>query len=200
MRVAVFFLFVFFLGMMWDSQGATKENFVPKKFRASFTQEYKSQITGKIKSGNGTLDYEFPSKLRFEMTKPDPIIFITNMTQNWYYRPPFIEGEKGELKRNIKGGNVFADFFDSLSVGLKDNDYYKVKLKKKSAEIIFSEEHALELGLKSANLIFKNAKNKTFLNIKEIDLIYRDLRKTKIIFDSLELKKSFKQKYFIFET
>ena len=127
-------------------------------------------MSGKIKSGNGTLDYEFPSKLRFEMIKPDPIIFITNMTQNWYYRPPFIKGEKGELKKNVKGGNVFADFFDSLSEGLKDNDYYKVKIIKDKANITFSEVHAAELGLKSACFGLKTQQNRRFVNLKEITL------------------------------
>jgi outer membrane lipoprotein-sorting protein len=198
-RVAVVFLFVFFLGMMWKSEGATRESFVPKKFSAKFTQQYKSQVSGKIKGGNGTLDYEFPSKLRFEMIKPDPIIFITNMTQNWYYRPPFIEGEKGELKKNVKGGNVFADFFDSLSEGLKNNDYYKVKITSDKATITFSEAHGAELGLTSAILWFKSAKNLRFTNLKEITLVYKDERETKIIFDSLKQASNFSKNHFIFK-
>ena len=170
-----------------------------QKFSAKFTQQYKSQVSGKIKSGNGKLDYEFPSKLRFEMIKPDQIIFITNMTHNWYYRPPFIEGEKGELKKNVKGGNVFADFFDSLSEGLKDNDYYKVKIKKDKAVITFSDDHQAELGLKSAVLWFKNSRNLRFINLKEITLIYKDDRETKIIFDKLQSTKSFAENHFIFK-
>lgn len=199
MKIAVVCLFIFFLGMIWNSEGSTKESFIPKKFTAEFTQEYKSQVSGKIKKGNGTLDYEFPSKLRFEMIKPDPIIFITNMTFNWYYRPPFIKGEKGELKKNVKGGNVFADFFDSLSVGLKDNDYYKVNVVKDKANIYFSESHRSELGLKSAILWFRNSLNKRFTNVKEITLIYLDGRETKIIFDSLKQAKSFPSDRFIFK-
>ena len=199
MRFAVFFLFVFFLGMMWDSHGATKENFVPRKFKATFTQEYKSQITGKIRSGNGTLDYEFPSKLRFEMIKPDPIIFITNMAQNWYYRPPYIQGEKGELKKNVKGGNVFADFFDSLSEGLKTNTYYRVSISKSRADITFSQDHGPELGLKGAKLLFKPTGNFEFLNLKEINLIYLDGRETKILFNSLSSISSFPKSHFYFQ-
>ena len=198
MKVAFFCLIVFFIGMIWNSEGATNENFVPKKFSAKFTQEYKSQVTGGLKTGQGKLDYEFPAKLRFEMINPDPIIFITNMTQNWYYRPPFIKGEKGELKKNVKGGNVFADFFDSLSEGLKDNNYYKVKISGDKAEIIFSEAHGAELGLKSAQLFFKNVNDLNFINLKEINLVYRDNRETKIIFDSLNPANTFSKNHFLF--
>ena len=98
-------------------------------------------MSGKQKVATVHLITSFQTSVR--MIKPDPIIFITNMTQNWYYRPPFIEGEKGELK--TLGGNVFADFFDSLSEGLKDNDYYKVKIIKDKANITFSESQAAEL-------------------------------------------------------
>ena len=199
MKIAVVFLFIFFLGMMWNSEGATRENFVPKKFSAAFTQEYKSQVTGKIKRGMGNVDYEFPSRLRFEMTKPDPLIFITNMTQNWYYRPPFIEGEKGELKRNVKGGNVFSDFFDSLSEGLKSNAYYDVQLSRDQAKITFKPDQVSELGLKAATLFFKNSKTRTFLNLKEIEMVYPDERKTKIIFNSLKEAKEFSKNHFFFK-
>ena len=185
--------------MIWNSEGSTRESFVPKKFSAEFTQQYKSQVTGKIKRGNGTLDYEFPSKLRFEMIEPDPIIFITNMTQNWYYRPPFIKGEKGELKKNVKGGNVFADFFDSLSEGLKNNEFYNVKIENDVASILFSENHSQELGLKAAMLQFKNKKNLRFTNLKEITLVYRDDRETKIIFDSLNQANTFSKNHFLFK-
>lgn len=185
--------------MIWDSKGSNVESFVPKKFSAKFTQEYKSQVSGKIKKGNGILDYEFPSKLRFEMIEPDPIIFINNMTLNWYFRPPFVKGEKGELKKNVKGGNVFADFFDSLSEGLKDNDYYKVKINGDKAEIFFSEAHGAELGLKSAILWFKSASDLKFIKLKEITLFYPNDRETKIIFNSLNEETDFPPERFIFK-
>ena len=47
------------------------KSFLPKSFKASFVQIYKSALRGKEKRRKGKIEYKYPSKLRFEMRFPD---------------------------------------------------------------------------------------------------------------------------------
>ena len=198
MRAAFFLLFVFFIGLMFNSSHGAS-HFLPEKFKAKFTQEYKSAVSGAIKRGTGQVDYQYPSKLRFEMFSPDPLTFVMNAKKNWYYRPPFIEGEEGELKKNVEGGKVFSTFFDSLKAGLKNNEHYQVKDNGAVVELIFSQKSLKDTDLEKAVLQFKNKSSKLFTKINEITLHYKNGKKTKIIFNELETIKSFPKNYFTFK-
>jgi hypothetical protein len=195
---AAFFLFFFFVISIFvrSSHGSA---FLPLKFTAKFTQEYKSVVTGKIKKGHGHLDYQFPGMLRFEMHKPSPLIFITRANQNWYYRPPFVKGEDGEVRKNVTGGQAISKFFDALSEGLENNKYYKIsKLDKKIVEINFVKASSEELGIKSANLVFSSNVH-AFTKLKSIDLNYIDGKKNKIIFEKISLVDDFSRLNFVFK-
>jgi outer membrane lipoprotein-sorting protein len=193
-----FVLFFFFVVSLFvrSSYGAA---FLPLKFTAKFTQEYKSVVTGKVKKGHGHFDYQFPGMLRFEMQKPTPLIFITRANQNWYYRPPFVEGEDGEVRKNVNGGQAISKFFDALSEGLENNKYYKVSKKNKTnIEIKFNESSAHELGIDSAVLNFKT-KTHSFLQLSSINLNYVDGKKNKILFEKISLVDEFSKLNFVFK-
>ena len=173
--------------------------FLPLKFTAKFTQEYKSVVTGKVKKGNGHFDYQFPGMLRFEMSSPTPLVFITRANQNWYYRPPFIEGERGEVRKDVPGGQTISRFFDALSEGLVDNNFYKVKrLGKQKVEINFLKASAQELGIKNAYLVF-SGKKYIFTNLSHIHLNYLDGKENKIKFNDITLVDEFSRLNFTFK-
>ena len=188
MKAATLLLVFFLLSMMVNS---SEGSFTPSKFSATFTQEYKSAVTGKVKRSDGSIDYQFPGMLRFEMQKPSPIIFITRENQSWFYRPPFNKGELGETKYNVPGGLALPRFFDSLSKGLRNNEFFKVKkLNKKTTEILFNKSSQVELTIKKAKILFRNRKQ-IFKNIQEIELHYVDNKVTKILFNKIKNKKRF---------
>ena len=193
-----FLLFFFFLMslMVQSSHGAA---FLPEKFTAKFRQEYKSVVTGKLKKGHGFFDYQFPGMMRFEMSSPTPLIFIARANQNWYYRPPYIEGEEGEVRKNVEGGQVISKFFDVLSEGLVNNKYYEVKnLNKKKVKVQFKEFSAKELGMKFAELSFKK-NGQSFLQLDYINLNYLDGKMTKIVFEKISIVDSFSRLNFVFK-
>jgi len=183
--------------MIRSSHGAT--DFIPEKFKAQFTQEYKSVVTGNVKRGTGQVEYQYPGQLRFEMFDPDPLTFVANLDRNWLYRPPFIKGEEGDLKKNVEKGNSFPKFFDSLKSGLKDNNYYTVRDLGKNVELVFNEKSIQEMSIQKASLNFKNSKKKLFVSLSDITLHYKNGKETKIIFDKLTSVKSFPRGHFFFK-
>lgn len=193
------FLLFFFFVISLFVRSSHSAAFLPLKFTAKFTQEYKSVVTGKIKRGHGHFDYQFPGMLRFEMQKPTPLVFITRANQNWYYRPSFVEGEDGEVRKNVSGGQVISKFFDALSEGLENNKFYKVSKKQaKEVEIKFNKTATDELGIKNAILTF-NSKAHAFTKLKSIDLNYADGKENKIIFDKISLVDNFSKLNFVFK-
>jgi outer membrane lipoprotein-sorting protein len=196
-RTAVFLFFFFIISIFVRSSYGSA--FLPLKFTAKFTQEYKSVVTGKIKKGNGHFDYQFPGMLRFEMSHPTPLVFITRANQNWYYRPPYIEGERGEVKKDVPGGQTISRFFDALSEGLENNNFYNVKrLGQKKVEINFTKNSAQELGIRNASLVFAGKKH-MFTNLKQIDLNYLDGKENKIKFNKITLVDEFSRLNFTFK-
>ena len=172
--------------------------FLPLKFTAKFRQEYKSIVTGKLKKGFGHLDYQFPGMLRFEMSKPTPLVFISRANQNWYYRPPFNKSEQGEVRKNVDGGHVITKFFDALSEGLEKNKFYNVSfVDKKQVEVLFNESSMKELGIKKAKLIFKS-KDYVFTDLDRIEMNYVDKKMTTIIFENISLVDNFSRFNFKF--
>lgn len=163
--------------------------FLPQSFSTRFEQEYKSILKGNMKKGEGSIDYKYPSNIRFETTTPSPVVFVSNGIKSWYYRAPFIAGEEGEVSvSNANEANsVYIKFFDSLKNGLVSNAFYDVKNAGDGIHvIIFKAKTAKEFGLKEATLIFNSAKDKDFSNLSKIEILFPDGKKSTLKF--LELK------------
>jgi outer membrane lipoprotein-sorting protein len=180
MKILLVALFVTF-------EAAMASEFLPKTFSAKFEQEYESTLKGKVKKGNGNIDYKFPGHIRFESSTPSTVIFTSNDEKSWYYRAPFIEGEQGEVtETSAKNGNMsYIKFFDSLKNGLVSNKYYSVE----SGELVklkFNEATAKILGLKESKLSFKLKGSQKFSDLDYIELIFPDGKKSKLKF--IELK------------
>jgi len=174
--------------------------FLPKSFSAKFTQEYLSSLKGKVKKGNGSVDYKYPSNLRFETNNPTHVLFISNGKKSWYYTFPFIEGEDGELtESNGKDGmGVFIKFFDALNMGLASNNLYTVLKNNLIAEIIFNEKSAAEIGIKRAKLNFKEKKYE-FSLINSIELEFMDGKKSTMALSEMKVNHAISDELFIFK-
>ncbi len=175
----------------------SKPSFLPKSFSAQFEQVYKSALSGKEKKSKGSLDYKFPGNIRFITKVPEEVVFVSNKTTTWYYTPPFMEGEPGELTIKKTGRNVLSRFFDTLSRGLKSNKYYTVKNLEKARRLKFKKKKIKEIGIKEAIMHFKS-NIATFRDLKSVDLTYSDDKKVTLKLSNLKVGVKFKKKYFTF--
>ena len=179
------------------SMAKSKNGFLPKNFKSSFVQEHKSKLKGKIVKSYGKVEYSFPSQIRFEIDKPDKLIYVSNKKLSWYYTAPFIEGEPGTLNIRKSEGNGLHRFFDSLKGGLTSNKLYKVKKSGVTAQVTFSKKIAKELEIAFAVFKFKE-KGFQFTSLKTIEVTYLDKRKVKLDFTKINTNISFKKDHFTF--
>ena len=164
--------------------------FLPQSFSAKFEQEYVSLLKGKTKKGEGSIDYRYPSNIRFETSTPSQVIFVSNGVKAWYYRAPFIEGEEGEITETSakEGSSVYIKFFDLLKNGLTSNALYDVKNAGDGMHVMtFKAKAAKEFGIKEAILTFNSAKDKEFSELKKIDLLFPDGKKSSLTFSNLKI-------------
>ncbi|MGZ3787136.1 MAG: LolA family protein [Bacteriovorax sp.] len=171
-----------------------KAEFLPQSFSAKFEQEYVSILKGKTKKGEGSIEYKYPSNIRFETSTPSQVIFVSNGVKAWYYRAPFIEGEEGEVTETSakESNSVYIKFFDSLKNGLSANALYDVKNAGDGTHVVtFKPKTAKEFGIKEAVLTFNSAKDKEFSELKKIDLLFPDGKKSSLTFVNLKVNPSF---------
>jgi len=171
--------------------------FLPKSFTASFEQVYTSTLTKKEKRSWGELSYKFPSNIRFEVKRPKKVLFISNRKKSWVYRPPFMEGEKGEASEKNTDNTGLAGLLDSLHMGLVDNKIYKVKKEKDKVFLSFNLKSEKRFGVKESELLFKSEKQ-VFTNLVELKVIYPDGKKVTFKLSNIFEGRKFKTGYFKF--
>jgi len=172
-------------------------SFIPSAFHASFENSFKGQISGKERKSFGFIDYKFPGNIKFEIDKPDPLIFVANPEKSWYYRPPFIEGEPGELKIGSGKNMLVAKFFDLLRDGIKTNKHFEVKKDKNLYTLLFAKKTAKELGMSEATLEIGSEKD--FKTLQSIAIKYLNGKDTLIVLKEIKSEASFKDDHFTFK-
>ena len=176
---------------------ARAASWMPEAFSAQFTQIYTSAVSGKEQRGEGRLDYAYPGKIKFQATKPDPFIFTSNGQKTWYYYPPFIEGESGELSVQNQGNLWLNQFFDLLRHGPQTNDRFTAVAQGAIWNLRFKADTAEKVQAKNANLKFKT-KNKKFAELQEIELTKQDGKKVRFLLEQINLHPVLAKDYFDF--
>jgi outer membrane lipoprotein-sorting protein len=160
--------------LLWLMPSRAMGSFVPSAFKVEFEQVQVSSLTKRERKSAGEMKYKAPNKLFFSVSSPDEVVFVTDGVLTYYYTPPFIEGEAGELTIQESSDNVLSRFFGSLSHGLATNPSYAVEKKSgKQALIKFEETIARDLGVKTAEFFFKGSKQE-FSQIQKIHLAQLD--------------------------
>lgn len=196
MKANIVLIIILILGpQIW---ARVNSSFLPESFKAEFNQVHKSSISGKEKKSKGSLDYKYPGHIRFETTHPDNIVFVSNPDKTWYYTAPFMEGEPGELTVSKSNKNSLVAFFDLLKRGLTSNKMYKVFKNEKGHLLKFSDKNKKDLGLISAQLMFKG-KGADFKNLNEVILEKTDKTQVRLLLDKVQSGWSFKNSHFIFK-
>ncbi|MEN9723436.1 MAG: outer rane lipoprotein carrier protein LolA [Pseudomonadota bacterium] len=83
---------------------------------AEFSQEETSATFGDRKLSTGTLSWKAPNLLRWETTKPEPGLVVSNGKTLWIYTPPFDETENGQVIVK-KASQVKSKLLDALLAG-----------------------------------------------------------------------------------
>ena len=184
------------LSLLSSFAWAKEDSFLPATFSSDFEQIQKSALSGKEKKSQGHIEYKYPSHIRFEVQKPDVIIFVSNPEMTWYYTAPFVQGEPGEVTVRPTGKLALAKFFDALKKGLVSNGLYTVSDKADKVELEFNKKSQKELGITKALLNLGGKKD--FASLKSIELEKSDKAKVLLNFSNMKMGAEIKKERFIF--
>jgi outer membrane lipoprotein-sorting protein len=175
-------------------------NFVPSSFSANFEESIVSMATGKEKKSYGKIDYKFPGHIRFDIISPNPSTFVSNPQKSWYYVPPFVDGEQGQVTIQKSNKLPLTKFLDSIRNGLEDSKLFTTKYSGKDLILSFVKTVQKDLTLKEVILhASKDAKSiQKLAEFERMTLIYADGRKVNLKFLELKEEVSFGAKHFEF--
>jgi outer membrane lipoprotein-sorting protein len=187
------FLVFLFSSSLWAQ-------FLPDSFKAKYEERYVSTTQKKEKKSHGTIHYKYPRHIRFEVLSPDPALFISNAEKSWYYTPPFIEGEQGQVVLQESNKLVLIKLLDVLRQGLKSNSVYKIQMQKQVATLTFLPTYQKEFQLNK--VVLRATKNmsdvKTLSELKELDLHQASGQKVTLGFSDFESGVTFAPDHFVF--
>ena len=190
-------LFLFALVMTVNSFA---KDFMPSSFSANFEESFISAATGKEKKSFGKIDYKYPGHIRFEKTSPDPSLFVSNPQKSWYYVPPFVEGESGQVTIQKSSKLPLTKFLDSIKKGVEGSKIFTHKYRVNDLVLSFDKSIQKEMTLKEVTLhASKEAVSVTSLkDFEKLTLEYADGRKVFLKFIDLKENTSFAGNHFEF--
>lgn len=148
----------------------TATNFLPKSFEADLEQVVHLVTSNKESKTPVKMKYLFSNNLYFEVKSEEtPVTYICNKDKTWVYNPPFIEGEKGEVKVGNSSKHCHVKLFDALSNGLKSNKIYTVKQIKKGVHLSFSKKARAQTQIKKVRIYFKNHINEKVASLTDVN-------------------------------
>jgi outer membrane lipoprotein-sorting protein len=176
------------------------KTFVPSSFSSNFEESTISMATGKEKKSFGKIDYKFPGNIRFEVVSPNASTFVSNPQKSWYFVPPFIEKEQGQVTVQKSNKLPLTKFLDSIKTGLENSKLFTHKYSGKDLILTFVPTIQKEMGLKEVTLHgTKDAQQvEKMSDFENITLIYDDGRKVNLKFKDLKENIDFPAKHFEF--
>ncbi len=175
--------------------------FLPSTFTAEYEESFISAATGKEKKSRGRIDYQYPRHIRFQVLSPDPSTFVANPRMSWYYTPPFIEGEEGQVVEQKSDDLPLAKFLDALKHGTESNAAYAVSHEGKKLVLSFTPKTRKELGMDRAELegAGEALKATGLGDFKELRLQHADGKKVTLRFLSFKAGVGFPAGHFEFK-
>jgi len=174
--------------------------FVPTSFTTNFEESFISVTTGREKKSFGKIDYRSSGFFRYEKISPDQSLFVTNGDKSWYYVPPFISGEQGQVTIQKAKSLPLLKFFEMMKSGIKATALYQVNFQKDAAELLFNQSFQKEYGLKKVKLFSSDPKKLVKLKeAQKLQLDYLDGREVQIKFTDFKEGVSFSSGTFDFK-
>jgi len=182
------------------SFSAFGKGFVPSSFSANFEESIISKATGKERKSFGKVDYKFPSNIRFEVVSPEASLFVSNPLKSWYYLPPFISGEQGQVTIQKSSKLPLTKFLDSIREGVEGSKMFTPKYQGKDLILTFTKTSREETGLKEVILHgTKDAKAIQKLSeFEKLTLVKADGQTVNLKFIDLKEDPSFQPRHFEF--
>lgn len=179
---------------------AFAKSFMPSSFSSNFEESFISAATGKEKKSFGKIDYKYPGNIHYEKTSPDPSTFVSNPQKSWYYVPPFVQGEHGQVTIQKSSKLPLTKFLDSIKNGVEGSKIFGHKYQGKELVLIFDKTIQKEMTLKQVTLTAtKDAKLVQSLNeFEKLTLMYVDGRKVFLKLIDLKENTSFPANHFQF--
>lgn len=175
------------------------KSFLPQSFSAKFEESFISLASGKEKRSFGSIDYKYPGQIRFEKTSPDQSLFVSNQKRSWYYVPPFVPGEMGQVTVQKSNKLPLTKFLDSLNEGIKNSKYFLATDKEKYIELNFKPEYQKEMTIKKVTLVPKGTESSTLADFEKLIIEYIDGRVVNLKLVDLKEGPSFNVSHFNFE-
>lgn len=174
--------------------------FVPSSFSANFEESFVSAATGKEKKSFGKIDYQYPAQIRYDKTSPDPSAFVSNARKSWYYVPPFVAGEEGQVTIQESSKLPLTKFLDSIKDGVAGSKLFTSRHEGKELILTFVKAVQDDMTLKEVRLLApKEARAAQKLSeFEKITLVYVDGRKVNLKFLELKEGVTFGPKHFEF--
>ena len=174
--------------------------YVPRAFMGEFTQSKKSINSKDLKT---TISLKYQARGNVYMKSSgldDEKIYVCNPEKIWIYTPPFLEGEKGEVKIGNASNQCLSKVFDKLDQGLVSNSDYKVKKINDLTYLLdFSQANEKLLGFYKFELVFED-KAANFSQLKLMRMYTRnDKNPTVLTKKKLTILKGFDKSTFQFD-
>ncbi len=177
------------------------KSFLPSSFSANFEESFISLASGREKKSFGKMDYKFPGQIRFEKTSPDQSTFVSNQEKSWYYVPPFVPGEMGQVTIQKSNKLPLSKFLDSLKDGVENSKYFSATKSGKNLELLFKPQYQKEMTLKKVVLVTSKdlSAAQAIADFEKMTLEYVDGRKVDLRLIDLKQDVSFDDNHFTFK-
>jgi outer membrane lipoprotein carrier protein len=179
---------------------AHSKSFVSSSFSASFEESFVSMANGKERKSFGKIDYKYPGNIKFEKTSPEPSTFVSNSQKSWYYVPPFIPGEQGQVTIQKSNKLPLTKFLDSIKDGMEGSKLFTSTYKAQDLILVFNPQMQKDTSLKSVTL-HSSKEAKLVEHMKEFETLtleHTDGRKVNLKFIEMKEDVSFAGNYFTF--
>lgn len=134
---------------------AQAQTFIGDSFSAKYEETGVSKI-GKKLTTLGQIDYQHPSRLKLEITKPDHVVIVMNETKTWHYQQSFIPTEKSTVDISTSTSHPILKVFKALRSGLKNTDIYDLSNDGKDISLVFKPKAREEFGI--LKLVLRSSK------------------------------------------
>ncbi len=162
--------------------------------QADYTQVVESSAMGRKKTSSGTLEVKRPGKLRWEQTRPDRNLLVSDGATFWFYTPPFDESEHGQVIIK-KTSEVQSRLATSLLAGAFSSSAKDMRVRARTESIFLLQPRRGAAGSVSSIEIEADPKAKT---IQRVRLQHRDGNLSEITLQNIRLGEPAPDAHFTF--
>lgn len=160
---------------------------------ADFSQKNTNTLLSQTKESSGRIFIKLPSKIRWETQKPDSSLLVSDGSHYWFYTPPFMEGERGQVIQK-DAGQVQSQLANTLLAGHFSDAPVTIQTKNATTFILTPKKGSA--GTVKKATLEVDAKKK---QVRKITLDHEGGNRTEIELSRLELAQQMRDDFFEFK-